>query len=164
MYYAAGDTVELQYTILESLLQHETDYAIKIFRDIITVEPPVLNVNTNNNDYGLNNYSYFSRTRNYFSSGYFNGNFMDELSDSLKLTKTIMADLLPLMNIDDYEKPMMSLLEQMVDSNLIKPKEYEMYFSKFFIEAKQELKKQAIAEKKKQIEKAVSKKIGRAHV
>ena len=53
---------------------------------------------------------------------------------------------------------MMSLLEQMVDSNLITPKEYEMYFSKFFIEAKQELKKQAIAEKKKQIEKVVSKK------
>jgi hypothetical protein len=122
------------------------------------VEPPVLNVNTNNNDYGVRDYSYFSRTRNYFASGYFNGDFMDELSDSLKLTKTIMADLLPLMNIDDYEKPMMSLLEQMVDSNLIKPKEYEMYFSKFFIEAKQELKKQAIAEKKKQIEKAVSKK------
>ena len=158
LYYAAGDTVELQYTILESLLQHETDYAIKIFRDIITVEPPVLNVNTNNNDYVLNNYNNFPKPRNYFSSGYFNGNFMDELSDSLQLTKTIMADLLPLMNIDDYEKPIMSLLEQMVDSNLIKPKEYEMYFSKFFIEAKQELKKQAIAEKKKQIEKAVSKK------
>ncbi len=154
LYYAAGDTVELQYTILESLLKHKTDYAIKIFRDIITGEPPVLNLNTSSS-YIDNNY--YGSGRNYFSSDYFNGNFMDELSDSLLLTKTILSDLLPLMTIDDYEKPMMNLLEQLVDSNLIKPTEYEMYFNKFFIEAKQALKKQAIAEKKKQIEKAISK-------
>jgi hypothetical protein len=42
----------------------------------------------------------------------------------------------------------------MVDSNLIAPAEYEMYFSKFMIEAKQELRKQAIAEKKKLIDEA----------
>jgi hypothetical protein len=42
----------------------------------------------------------------------------------------------------------------MIDSNLVEPHDYEMYFSKFFIEAKQEFKKQAIAEKKKLIEKA----------
>ena len=35
-----------------------------------------------------------------------------------------------------------------------KPADYQIYFSKFLIEAKQELKKQAIAEKKKAIEKA----------
>jgi hypothetical protein len=48
----------------------------------------------------------------------------------------------------------MKLLGEMVDSNLVKPKDYEMYFSKFLIEAKQELKKQSIAEKKKAILKA----------
>jgi len=51
-------------------------------------------------------------------------------------------------NLDDYEKPIMNLLEEMVDSNLLKPKDYEIYFSKFLIEAKQELKKQVIAENK----------------
>src|SRR6185295_12699380 len=89
--------------------------------------------------------------RNY---SYDNGNFLDELSDSLQLTKTILPDLLPLLNLDDYKTSMMSLLGQMIDSNLVKPKDYDMYFSKFLIEAKQELKKQAIAEKKKAIEKA----------
>jgi len=48
----------------------------------------------------------------------------------------------------------MRLLGQMVDSNLVKPKDYQVYFSKFLIEAKQELKKQAIAEKNKAIKKA----------
>jgi hypothetical protein len=42
----------------------------------------------------------------------------------------------------------------MVDSNLVTAKDYEMYFSKFLIEAKQLLKKQAIAEKNSAIEKA----------
>ena len=46
------------------------------------------------------------------------------------------------------------LLGKMVDSNLVSPKDYQIYFSKFLIEAKQELKKQAIAEKNKSIKKA----------
>jgi hypothetical protein len=49
---------------------------------------------------------------------------------------------------------MMQLLGEMVDSNLVTPKDYQMYFSKFLIEAKQELKKQSIAEKNKAIKKA----------
>ncbi len=48
----------------------------------------------------------------------------------------------------------MRLLGQMVDSNLVSPKEYQIYFSKFLIEAKQELKKQAITEKNRAIKKA----------
>ena len=48
----------------------------------------------------------------------------------------------------------MHLLRRMVDSNLVKAKDYEIYYSKFLIEAKQQLKKQAIEEKKSAIEKA----------
>ena len=55
----------------------------------------------------------------------------------------------------------MRLLGEMVDSNLVKPKDYETYFSKFLLEAKQELKKQAIAEKKKAIQKAEDRKMKR---
>jgi hypothetical protein len=158
LYYAAGDTVELQYSILESLLQHKTDYAFKLFRDIVTAEPPVLNIKDNSNyDYSYL-YSGRGRRKSNFSFSFSNGNFFDELSDTLKLTKTILPDLLPLINLDDYEKPIMNLLEEMVDSNLLKPKDYEIYFSKFLIEAKQELKKQVIAEKKKEIQKAENKK------
>jgi len=53
----------------------------------------------------------------------------------------------------------MSLQRNMVDSNLLQPVDYEAYFSKFLVEAKQELKKQAIAEKRKAIEKAEESKI-----
>ena len=34
LYYAEEDTVELQYTVLESLLQQQTSYAFSVFRDI----------------------------------------------------------------------------------------------------------------------------------
>ena len=83
---------------------------------------------------------------------YDNGSFLDELSDSLALTRAILPDLLPLLNLDDYEPAMMQLLATMIDSSLLTPKDYESWFSKFFIEAKQELKKQSIAEKQKAIQ------------
>jgi uncharacterized protein YbaP (TraB family) len=151
LYYAAGDTIELQYTTLEVLLKQKTPYAYNVFRDIITVEPPVLDIGTKNKytDYVSVNY------RAYPSSFSFNnGNFLDELYDSLPLTRTILPELLPLLNLDDYEQPMMQLLGQMADSNLVKPADYQIYFIKFLIEAKQELKKQTIAEKNKAIKKA----------
>ncbi len=151
LYYALDDTVELQYTALESLLQHKTQYAYNIFRDMVNAEPPVLIASTGS----YADYSYSSPllpARSGFS--FDNGKFLDELSDTLKLTKTILPDLLPLLNLEDYKSAIMKLLGEMVDSNLVKPKDYEMYFSKFLIEAKQELKKQSIAEKKKAIEKA----------
>jgi uncharacterized protein YbaP (TraB family) len=157
LYYAAGDTLELQYAALETLLQQQHPYSFSVFRDIITVEPPVLNVNTGNRSRGYSA-SYLSRYSRSYARGYnySNGSFLDELYDSLSLTKTILPDLLPLLNIDDYEQTMMKLLGQMVDSNLVTPKDYQPYFSKFLIEAKQELKKQAIAEKNKAIKKAES--------
>ncbi|MEQ1678092.1 MAG: hypothetical protein ABL876_15395, partial [Chitinophagaceae bacterium] len=150
LYYALDDTVELQYAVLESLLQQKTPFAYTTFRDIINNEPPVLDFS--NNDYG----SYRRRLSSIYDEDYQydDGKFLDELSDSLKLTKTILSDLLPLLNLDDYKTAIMSLLGEMVDSNLLKPQDYEAYLGKFLIEAKQTLKKQSIAEKRKAIEKA----------
>lgn len=151
LYYSLDDTVQLQYPVLESLLQQKTQFAFNTFRGIVSNEPPVLD----------NSSSYYSayRTNRYFATEddeeeYDDGRFMDELFDSLQLTKTILPDLLPLLNLQDYKTTMMKLLGRMVDSNQVKPGDYEMYFTKFLIEAKQELKKQSIAEKKKAIEKA----------
>jgi uncharacterized protein YbaP (TraB family) len=151
LYYAAGDTVELQYAALETLLQQKTPYAFTVFRDIIINEPPVLSLSgsnrwQNNNQTPNSPSPYLNRNTNFS-----NGSFVDELYDSLKLTRTIFPDLLPLLNLDDYERIIMRLLGRMVDSNLVKAKDYEIYFSKFLLEAKQELKKQAIAEKKRSI-------------
>lgn len=161
LYYAAGDTVDLQYTLLEAMLQHKTDYAFKMFRDIITADPPVLNTGDDNSGYNYDLYNTYTgrdRRNRGFRFSYFNGKFFDELEDTLKLTRTILPDLLPLVNLDDYKGPIMDLLALMTDSNLIQAKDYESLFSKFLIEAKQELKKQAIAEKKRLIEKEENKK------
>jgi uncharacterized protein YbaP (TraB family) len=156
LYYAAGDTVEIQYAVLESLLQQQTQYAFNVFKNIITIEPPVLESNSNSSysDFNLNRFRFNVNSRFWNDSNYDNGDFWDELYDSVKLTRTILPDILPLLNLDDYKWRTMRLLERMIDSNLVKSQDYEIYFSKFFIEAKQELKKQAINEKKKLIKKA----------
>ncbi len=151
LYYSFDDTVQLQYTVLESLLQHQTNYAFNAFREIINTEVPVLV--SNSGDYAALVSRRLNRVNN--TNGSFdNGSFLDELTDSLQLTRTILPDLLPLLNLDDYKNSMMRLLGLMVDSNLVTPTDYESYFNRFLMEARQELKKQSIAEKKKAIEKA----------
>ncbi|HEU5165758.1 MAG TPA: TraB/GumN family protein [Chitinophagaceae bacterium] len=150
IYYAAGDTVQLQHTALSGLLSQKTQYSFNLFKDIITNEPPVLDTE---NSY-QSNYRTYSYPNIYTNSGFSGGTFLKGLYDSLQLTKKILPDLLPLMTLDDYKKPIMRLLRKMVDSNLVKAKDYEIYYSKFLIEAKQQLKKQAIEEKKSAIEKA----------
>lgn len=152
LYQAAGDTLELQYAVLGTLARQKTSYAYKTFRDIVMAEPPVLNINTRNTQV----MSYGASER---SGG---NNILSGLDDSLKLSRTIMTDILPLINLDDYKYPVMSLLGQMVDSGLVKPDDYKIYFSKFLLEAKQELKKQVIAEKQKAIHKAEQEKKGKA--
>ena len=158
LYYALDDTVELQYPVLENLLQHKNKYAYQVFRDIISTEPPVL-------DFSSNDYSDYAvpDMTNIYDNDFRqdDGRFMDELSDSLRLTKNILTELLPLLNLEDYKNSIMKLLGKMADSNIVQPKEYEMYYSKFLLEAKQELKKQSIAEKRRAIKKAEESKGGK---
>jgi len=154
IYYEAGDTVQFQHTALTALLTQKTQYSFNLFKDIITNEPPVLD---NENLY-QDNYRTYSVRSVYTNPAFSDGGFLNELDDSLELTKTILTDLLPLMTLDDYKKPIMHLLRKMVDSNLVMAKEYEIYYSKFLIEAKQQLKKQNIEEKKSAIEKAENEK------
>ena len=151
VYYAAGDTVDLQYTALEALLQQKNAYAYQVFKDIMVNEPPVLDLNSNRS---FSNYRTDVVIDDTDEAEYSNGSFLDELKDSLLLTQTIFKDLLPLITINDYEQPVMDLLETMVDSSMITGKDYELYLPKFLIEAKQEMKKQVISEKNRAIEKA----------
>ena len=152
IYYAAGDTIQIQQAALETLLKHCTQYAYNLFKEIIATEPPVL-------DHAASSYSLNAPISSFGKdiddlSGVSNGNFLDELYDSLLLTRSILPELLTLINLDDYKWPVMRLLRVMADSNLLQLKEYETYFDKFLIEAKQTIKKQAIQEKKSAIEKA----------
>jgi len=153
LYDALDDTIQLQYAVLENLLQQKTAYAFRMFSEIVRNEAPVLDFA--GEDYSYGDYSIKSLLDRYRSGESMkNGKFLDELNDSLALTRTILPDILPLLNLDDYKSSLMELLGKMVDSNLLQPGDYESYFSKFLVEAKQELKKQAIAEKRKAIEKA----------
>lgn len=154
LFYSAGDTVTFQYVILESLLNQKTSYSYNVFRDIITNEPPVLNISGNN----YNRYNPYMVQMDipitYHHSSNSDGNFLDNLYDSLQLTKAILPDILPLINLAEYKQSIMQLLGNMVDSNMVKPKEYEVYLSKFLLEAKHELRRQAIMEKQLAIDKA----------
>jgi uncharacterized protein YbaP (TraB family) len=160
VYYTAGDTVEFQYTVLNALLAQKTSYSYQVFKDIMLNEPPILDIDNKTSTYGRGNnggytystYSFNSNRGNYDQNS--SENFLDNLSDSLQLTATIFKDLLPLMNIDDYEEPIMELAGTLIDSNMIGEKDYETYVTKFLVEAKQLLKKQMIMEKNKSIEKA----------
>jgi uncharacterized protein YbaP (TraB family) len=158
IYYAAGDTIEMQYAALESLLQQHTQYSFSVFRDIITAEPPVMDVSSGNSDFGLSRFRL--NVNSIWGAGNDNnGDFWDDLYDSIRLSRTILPGMLPLLNLDDYKWRTMRLLGRMIDSNLVSSSDYETYFSKFLIEAKQELKKQAISEKKKMIKKAAEKNV-----
>ncbi|MFL5810427.1 MAG: hypothetical protein ACJ749_12960, partial [Flavisolibacter sp.] len=155
IYFAAGDTIELQYMALKALLHQKTPYAYGLFRDIMVTDPPILDLSSNAVSAGRG-----------FHGGLFNGGFQetvqnnkngyffDDLNDSLRLTVGIFKDILPLINIHDYEQPMMDLMSNLIDSNMIHAKDYESYLPKLLIEAKQQLKKQVISEKNKSIEKA----------
>ena len=158
LYDAAGDTVELKYAALEALLQQQTGYAMNVFRDIIVREPPVLPAQNNR----WTAYAPPGRSDGNKRLQYSNGDFLDELYDSLKLTRVILPSLLPLMNLDDYKWPVMRILAAMVDSNLLQPKDYEPCFDKLLADAKLEWRKQAIAERKKSIIQAEEMREGRS--
>lgn len=168
LYYAAGDTVELQYTALHTLLQQKNNYAYQVFKEIMLNDPPVLGLDDhasfktnissmifNSGNWG-NSFNSNDSDDDDDNGDYYSGSFMDDLTDSLQLTSGIIKDILPLMNIHDYEKPVLNLLQVLIDSNQIKPEDYQMYLPKFLLEAKQEAKKQMIAEKNKSIERALS--------
>ncbi|TMI82437.1 MAG: TraB/GumN family protein [Bacteroidetes bacterium] len=158
IYYAAGDTIEMQYAALESLLQQHTRYSFSVFRDIVTAEPPVIDVSPGNSDFSLSRFRF--NVNSVWGSGNDNdGDFWDDLYDSIRLTRSILPGMLPLLNLDDYKWRTMRLLGRMIDSNLVSSSDYDIYFSKFLLEARQELKKQAITEKKKMIKKAADKNI-----
>lgn len=152
LYKAAGDTVELQNAVLEALLHQKTTASYKIFKDLILEEPPIVETN----DYSNNKLKFERKTfgvnvlRTFF---YYKRDLFDNLYDSAQLTKSLFPEFLALLTLDDYKPKMMELLGNMVDSGYLKAADYQEYYNKFWLEAKQELRKQNISEKSKAIEK-----------
>ncbi|HEY0042730.1 MAG TPA: hypothetical protein VGB71_18775, partial [Flavisolibacter sp.] len=156
-FFSSGDTVDLQYTVLEALLQQKTAYSYKTFADILENDPPVLDLQsstTSTVDYNQISSALSDTTVSTVYSDYGDGIFLDGLNDSLQLAAGIYKQLLPLINLDDYEQPLMNKTAALLEKGLITGSDYEAYLPKFLIEAKQLLKKQLIQEKTKAIEQA----------
>jgi uncharacterized protein YbaP (TraB family) len=157
LYVAAKDTADLQNSILQTLLAMQTKTSFIAFKDLVINEPPVVASNGGSNDYdygsavsSLGKLSKIIAPRRYYD----NTSEWSSLYDTLSLAKVVFPDILQLINLDDYKGNVMELLTTMVDSGYVNAKDYEMYFSKFYVEAKQELKKEKARESQKAIAKA----------
>ena len=156
LYIAVKDTADLQTTILRTLLNMQTTSSYIAFKDLILAEPPM--IADNNNSFSRLDYSsIIAATRRVTTktrvteggSGIWAGTY-----DSLNLTRVIFPDILQLINLDDYKEAVTDLLMTMVDSGKVDASIYESYFPKFYLEAKQEIKKEKANERQQAIAKA----------
>ncbi|HVZ56150.1 MAG TPA: TraB/GumN family protein [Chitinophagaceae bacterium] len=151
LYGAAQDTVELQYVILDALLRQHTPYAMKTFAAIMAEEPPVL---TGTGRGGWADFPASGTWNRYLPDGGEEDGFWGDLYDSLRLSRAVLPELLPLVQLDDYKEPVMKWLATLVDSNLATGSDYAAYAKRFLLEARFALKKQLIAEKRRAIARA----------
>ncbi|MES2430354.1 MAG: TraB/GumN family protein [Bacteroidota bacterium] len=155
LYVAAKDTSDLQNTILDALLDMQTKKSFIAFKDLIITEPPVVIDETSS--YG-NDYATVSSTitRSFGPRSYYDdeSGSWSSMYDTLLLAKAVFPDIMQLITLDDYKGQVMSLLVSMVDSGFVETKDYDTYFTKFYTEAKHELKKQKAVENQKAISKA----------
>ncbi|MEO6548148.1 MAG: TraB/GumN family protein [Ferruginibacter sp.] len=125
LYDQTADTSIFQNEVLKALARHKTKEAIQLFKELMLQNPPI------------------------FDSPYDYESMFTNLSDSLELAALLFPELLQLATVDDYKKPVISLLETLVDSGCINDKRYEEYFNKIYFDARIELKKQQGKDEKK---------------
>jgi len=118
IYRKTADTSTFQNEVLKALARHKTAEAIQLFKTLVLQDPPLFD----------NSYDYITLFNN--------------LEDSLKLAATLYPDLLQLASVDDYKKPVQSLLVTLVDSGYFNNVHYETYFNSIYFDAKIALKKQ----------------------
>lgn len=156
LYSQVKDTSELQNAVLDALLNARTQTSFNAFRDIILSDPPALTDGKKaNNDYSSIDInamiSSFSKDDYVGSKPYLFGYKWAPLYDTLSLTKSVLPQLLDLMTLDDYKEDILRLLTVTVDSGYITAADYKQYMTKFLLEAKQLVKKQAARESEKEI-------------
>ena len=128
IYEQTADTSTFQNEVLKALARHKTRDAIRLFKELVLQEPP------------------------FFDNSYDYNSIFDNLEDSLKLSAALYPELLQLAGVDDYKKPIMSLLVTLVDSGYIKEAQLEKYFNSLYFDARIELKKQQGKDEKKTAE------------
>ena len=117
IYDAAVDTATIQNEAVIALARLKQQQSYTILKNILVTEPPV-----------------FDKTEDLTK-------LFDLITDSSKLAKTILPDILTLNSFDDYKRKINFLLSDLIDSNQITGKDYESIFNKLFFDAKIEQKK-----------------------
>jgi len=128
IYDRAGDTSTLQNAVLIALARNKTYEAYTLLKALIIRDPPVFD---NSSDYSY---------------------FFQDIGDSLPLARILFPELLQLSSVDDYKENIRALLTWLVDSNYLKAKDYDFYFSKIYFDAKIQLKRQ-LGRDEKQLQK-----------
>ena len=158
LYNNVGDTAVFQQAVLNALLDQQTLASFKTFEELVTGNPPVtLENNGGSGMRGVGAISRMLRTSfggnsnddddEYVYGGYRSGrNIWGGLYDTLQLTKQIMPGVMNLLNLDDYKNAVENLLESLADSNYLTQEMMQPYYTKYLLEAKQELKKLKAAE------------------
>lgn len=157
LYKKVGDTAQLQNAILDAMLNQKTKESFIAFKDLILEEPPVPE---EGNNYRHRNFGEFVTTTvttsafNRFDDYEYRFSKWAPLYDTLSVAKAVFPDLLELLNLEDYKEDVIDLLAVMVDSGHIKGSDYESFFTRFHLDAKQLLKKQIAKEEKLSMDKA----------
>lgn len=157
-YLAVKDTTDLQNAILNALLSQRSKASFKAFQELILQEPPLVEEEEggyrNNYPRVLLESSVRNRRRSAIPVNKFYGKKWPELYDSLALTKTIFPEFLQLLTVDDYKEGVVDLLQVMVDSSYLKASDYDNYFTKIYLDAKQLSKKQKAREEREKMAKS----------
>jgi len=159
LYTRVGDTAAFQHTILRALLSQRNKESFVAFRDMLVQNPPILDGESSNyrghGAWTSRSVRRMMDSRQFTLTRHYDSQWID-LYDSLGLTKAVFPDILQLLNVDDYKETIMDLLQEMVDSSYLKAADYETYYSKLFVEGRQQLKKQAAEEGQQEIERALN--------
>ena len=118
LYGQTADTSTFQNLVIRALAKIKSKTSYGLLKELLLQDPPA------------------------FSTSYEYNTFFNDIKDSLSLAKQLFPELLQLSTIEDYRDYVNSLLVTLVDSNLVKGKAYENYFTKIYFDASLALKKQ----------------------
>ncbi|MES2618829.1 MAG: TraB/GumN family protein [Bacteroidota bacterium] len=117
LYTKAGDTAYLQIEILQALANQKTTLAFKTIKPILAFDIPI-----SDSKYDMENLLYV-------------------FNDSLKLTKSILPELIELTTINEYRLPAYNLISQMKDSGIVTVNDYLTIHNRLVTEARIEYKR-----------------------
>jgi len=124
IYHKTADTSLFQNEAILALSRLKTKASYSYLKKIMMEDPPIFDQNDN------------YRT------------LFNNLGDSLKLSANFFPEILQLTTLQDYKEYVTGLLINMIDSGMLKKKDYEKYFPSIYIDAKVALRKQQTRDEK----------------